>query len=149
MSRAYELILIAAIAAGMPRVAAAQLDDDIPDLLTVTAPTVPSVKHDGNQAHYDLQRDERVQSDLNKVIEQDSRALNSREHQLHEAREAVVYDSSRSRESALVADQAKDEQLEQKVTVLKSCLAAEQELAMEDRRDIKLDRQEIKLDGRE
>ena len=148
MSRVYELIVVAALVAGMPRMAAAQLDDDIPDLLTVTAPTVPSVKHDANQAHYDLQRDERVQSDLNKVIEKDSRALNSEKHRLHEVGEAVVYDSTRNHESALAVDQAKHAELKQSVTVLKGRLAAEQELAMEDRRDIKLDRQQIKLDGR-
>ena len=148
MSRAYELILIAVFAAGMPRVAAAQMDDDIPDLLRIPEPTVPSVKHDASQARYDLQRDERVQSDLNKVIEKDSRALNSEKHQLHEVGEAVVYDSTRNHESALAVDQAKHAELKRSVTVLKGSLAAEQELAMEDRRDIKLDRQEIKLDGR-
>ncbi|HEY7027007.1 MAG TPA: hypothetical protein VH438_05340 [Gemmatimonadales bacterium] len=57
MSRAYELIVVAALVTGMPRMAAAQLDEDIPDLLRVTAPTVPSVKHDASQGRYDLQRD--------------------------------------------------------------------------------------------
>src|SRR5215510_7484138 len=101
MSRTYELIVVAALVAGMPRVAAAQMDDDIPDLLRIPELTVPSVKHDASQARYDLQRDERVQSDLNKVIEKDSRALNSEKHRLHEIGEAVVYDSTRNRESAL------------------------------------------------
>jgi len=148
MSRTHELILIAALVAGMPRMAAAQFDDDVPDLLRISTPTVPSVKHDASQAHYDLKRDERVQGNLNKVIEKDCRALNSEKHRLHEVDEAVVYDSTRNHESALAVDQAKHAELKQSVTVLKGSLAAEQELAMENRRDIKLDRQEIKLDGR-
>ena len=128
------------------RVASAQLADPI--FPAISPPTVPSVKRDLSQASKDLQRDELIERDLHQVIHHDSHTLSSDEHRLHEVREAIARDSARNRTASLAADQEKHAQLEQSVTVLKGCLAAEHELAMEDKRDIRLDRQEIRLDGR-
>ncbi len=146
MSTSHGLILIAALAAGIPRMASAQLADPI--IPAISPPAVPSVKRDLSAASRALKRDEQVEHDLNRVIDKDSDKLSSDEHQLHQVRSAIVRDSTKNRTAMLAADQVEGAQLEQSVTVLKGCLAAEHELALEDRRDIRLDRQEIRLDGR-
>jgi hypothetical protein len=116
-------------------------------LVPLSPPAVPSVKRDASDARSDLKRDQRAERDLNQVIHHDSHTLSSDEHQLHEVREALAHDSTKDRTAAISADKEKDTQLEQSVVVLKGCLAAEHELAVEDARDIRLDRQQLKLDG--
>jgi len=145
MSSRYGLILIAALTLGISRIASAQMADSL--LVPISPPAVPSVKRDAGEARRDLKRDERAERDLNQVIHHDSHALSSDEHQLHEVSDALAHDSAKTRTTALAADQEKDTQLEQSVVVLKGCLAAEHELAMENARDIRVDRQQLKLDG--
>jgi len=145
MSSRYRLILIAALTLGISRMASAQMADSL--LIPIAPPAVPSVKRDASQARSNLERDQRAERDLNQVIHHDSHTLSGDEHQLHEVREAMAHDSTKDRTAAISADKEKDTQLEQSVVVLKGCLAAEHELAMENARDIRVDRHQLKLDG--
>jgi len=145
MSSRHRLILIAALTLGISRIASAQMADSL--LIPISPPDVPSVKRDAGAARRNLERDQQAERDLHRVISLDSHTLSGDEHQLHEVREAVAHDSTKDRTAALAADQEKDTQLEQSVTVLKGCLAAEHELAMENARDIRVDHHQLKLDG--
>lgn len=145
MSSRHRLILIAALTIGISRIASAQMADSL--LVPLSPPAVPSVKRDASEARSDLKRDQRAERDLNRVISLDSHTLSGDEHQLHEVREALAHDSTQDRAAALAADHEKDTQLEQSVVVLKGCLAAEHELAMENARDIRVDHELLKLDG--
>ncbi len=145
MSSRHRLILIAALTIGISRIASAQMADSL--LVPISPPAVPSVKRDASEARSDLKRDQRAERDLHRVISLDSHTLSGDEHQLHEVREAMAHDSTQDRAAALAADQEKDTQLEQSVVVLKGCLAAEHELAMENARDIRVDHEQLKLDG--
>jgi predicted GNAT family acetyltransferase len=138
------MILIAAVSVAIPRIASAQIDE--PNLLLISASGDLSVKHD--PAYHALRRDERVKKDLQQVIQLASHTLNSDEHRLHEIREEMARDSSKNLTGEQIAAQEEKAVLEQSVSVLKGCLAAEQELAVEDNRDIRLDRQQLKLDER-
>ncbi|HEU5154746.1 MAG TPA: hypothetical protein VFU03_08455 [Gemmatimonadales bacterium] len=145
MSSRHRLILIAALTLGASRIASAQMADS---LLIPIAPAVPSVTRDASEARSDLKRDQRAERDLNRVIDLDSHTLVDDEHHLHQVRAAMVRDVTRDRTVSLSDEQDKSDRLEQAVTVLRGSLAAEHELAMENARDVRLDRQQLKLDGR-
>jgi len=145
MSSRHRLILIAALTLGISRIASAQMADSL--LIPISPPDVPSVKRDAGAARRNLERDQQAERDLHRVISLDSHTLSGDEHQLHEVREALAHDSTKDRPVSLSADQEKDAQLKQSVVVLKGCLAAEHELAMENARDIRVDHHQLKLDG--
>ena len=137
------MVLLLALTAGLTRVASAQMDE--PNLLLMSSKSrSPKPVSDATIA---LERDERVEKDLNHVITLDSRTLSDDQHRLHEIREAIARDTARNRTASLTADQQKSADLEQSVSVLKGCVVAERELVREDEHDIRVDRREIKLEG--
>ena len=129
MSPMYSLALIATIAAGAPSLISGQSLAAGSDSLPST-PAVTAGPHDVFHDRLNLDRDQQVARELHQVIHQDKHSLDVDQGMLKH-----------------VHDQAERAELEQQVTVLRGCVAAERELAREDKHDIRVDHRDLRQDG--
>jgi hypothetical protein len=126
----YSVALLATLAAGAPSLISGQSLAAGSDSLPPT-PAVSAGPHDVFHDRLALDRDQQVARELHQVIHKDEHSLDVDQGKLKHAR-----------------DQVERVELEQQVTVLRGCVAAEQELAREDKHDIKVDHRDLRQDGR-
>ena len=129
MSSLYTMALIASFAGGVPRLISGQGLAAASDFVSST----PAVLTGPNDIFYDrlsLDRDQEVAWELHQVLHEDKRLLDADQDKLHHTH-----------------DQAKWADLEQRVTVLRGCVAAEEQLAREDKHDIRVDRRDLREDA--